>query len=295
MSGTTGTTDRRAPNRPTPDLIAHRGFAGVCPENTVAAVERAADGLGRGEPPAMVEVDVMASADGELVVFHDERLGRVTDAPDELAGQYVRETPYETLADLNVLGTGESVPRLGEVLDAIPPEVGVNVEFKNPGTPDVGPRQNLPPGDRERAIDRWRGFAERVVAALADRDNDVLISSFSEGALAATRAVDPSVPIAAVFAESIADGMEVARRYDCEAIHVPWNMIPGTELFNAEYGSLGPYEPIDVVDIAHEEGRKVNVWTVERWYQATQLRAAGVDGLIADYPGVLGFGEAGGA
>ncbi|WP_135806265.1 glycerophosphodiester phosphodiesterase [Halorussus marinus] len=291
MSGTTGTTDRRAPNRPTPDLIAHRGFAGVCPENTVAAAERAATGLGRGEPPAMVEIDVMASADGELVVFHDERLGRVTDAPDRLAGQYVWETPYETLAELEVLGTGEPVPQLDAVLDAIPPEVGVNVEFKNPGTAAIRPRENLPPGDREAETDRWRAFAERVVSTLDDHDNDALISSFSEGALAATRAADPSVAIAAVFAESVADGMEVARRYDCEAIHVPWNMVPGTELFNAEYGSLGPYEPVDLVEVAHEEGRRVNVWTVERWYQATQLRAAGVDGLIADYPGVLGFGD----
>lgn len=291
MSGTTGTTDRQSANRGTPALIAHRGFAGVYPENTIAAVEQAATGLASGGPPEMVEIDVMATADGEVVVFHDFELGRVTDAPAELAGQSVWEIPYETLAELDVLGTGETVPTLETVLDAIPPEVGVNVEFKNPGSADVRPRENLPPGDREAQADLWRDFAERVVATLADYDHEVLVSSFAEGALAAVRRADPSIPVAAVFAESIADGMEVARRYDCEVVHAPWNMIAGTDLFNAEYGSLGPYENVDLVAAAHAEGRAVNVWTVESWYQANQLRQAGVDGLIADYPGVLQFSD----
>lgn len=291
MSGTTGTTERQSANRGTPTLIAHRGFAGVYPENTVAAVEQAAAGFGPGDPPEMVEIDVMASADGEVVVFHDSELGRVTDAPAGLADQFVWETPYETLAGLEVLGTGETVPTLETVLDAIPSAVGVNVEFKNPGSGAVRPRENLPPGDREAQADLWREFAERVVSTLADYDHEVLVSSFAEGALAAVRETDPSIPLATVFAESIADGMEVARRYDCEAVHPPWNMIAGTDLFNAEYGSLGPYEGVDLVRAAHAEGREVNVWTVESWYQANQLRQAGADGLIADYPGVLQFSD----
>ncbi|MFC7079913.1 glycerophosphodiester phosphodiesterase [Halorussus caseinilyticus] len=171
-----------------------------------------------------------------------------------------------------------------------PSEIGVNVEFKNPGSADVRPRENLPPEARADQKALWKDFAEDVLSTLSGTDHDVLVSSFAEGALAAVREVEPSVPLAAVFADSIADGMEVARRYDCEAVHPPWNMIADTALFNAEYGSLGPYEDIDLVEIAHEEGRAVNAWTVERWYEADQLRQAGVDGVIADYPGVLRFG-----
>ncbi|MFC7172752.1 glycerophosphodiester phosphodiesterase [Haloplanus litoreus] len=51
-----------------PSVIAHRGFAGINPENTVAAVRMAAD---RADS---VEVDVVACADGTPVVFHDARL-----------------------------------------------------------------------------------------------------------------------------------------------------------------------------------------------------------------------------
>jgi len=272
--------------------IAHRGFAGVYPENTVAAVEQAATGVAVGGTPEMVELDVMPTADGEIVTFHDYDLGRLTDAADELADRNVWETSYETLAELDVLGTGERVPTLEEMLDALPSDVGVNVEFKNPGSEAVRPRENLPPEARDDQRELWQAFAEDVLSTLSAFDHEVLVSSFAEGALAAVRETDPAVPLAAVFADSIADGMEIARRYDCEAVHPPWNAIAGTALFNAEYGSLGPYEDIDLVEIAHEEGRAVNVWTVERWYEADQLRQAGVDGVIADYPGVLQFGGA---
>ena len=290
MERTSATTRQATTDSTDVSLIAHRGFAGVYPENTVAAVERATTRT-PGGPPEMVEVDVMPTADGEIVTFHDYDLGRVTDAPDDLADRKVWETPYETLADFDVLGTGEPIPTLADVLDALPPEVGVNVEFKNPGSADIRPRENLPPAVRDEQTALWRAFAAEVLDTLAAYDHDVLVSSFAEGALAAVREVDPSVPVAVVFADSIADGMEVARRYDCEAVHPPWNMIADTPLFNADYGSLGPYDDIDLVAAAHEEGRAVNVWTVERWYEANQLRRAGVDGVIADYPGVLQFGD----
>ncbi|WP_276277484.1 glycerophosphodiester phosphodiesterase [Haloarcula regularis] len=53
-----------------PTTIAHRGFAGHFPENTVAAVRGAAD-CGAD----VVEVDVMPTGDGDVVVFHDNHLG----------------------------------------------------------------------------------------------------------------------------------------------------------------------------------------------------------------------------
>ncbi|WP_192498412.1 glycerophosphodiester phosphodiesterase [Halorussus halophilus] len=292
MADTTGTTTTDVAGRNELSIIAHRGFAGVYPENTLAAVEQATTGARQADLPEMVEVDVMASADGEIVVFHDTDLARVTNAPADLAEQKVWETPFETLSELEVLGTGETVPTLEAVLDAIPPEVGLNVEFKNPGSAAVRPRKNLPREVRETQKELWLDFAAEVSETLADYDHEILVSSFAEGALAAVREVAPEIPLAAVFATSITDGMEIARRYDCEAVHPPWNMISGTPLFNSEYGTLGPYEDIDLVDIAHSEGRAVNAWTVESWYQATHLRQAGVDGLITDYPGVVRFGDA---
>jgi len=44
---------------------------------------------------------------------------------------------------------------------------------------------------------------------------------------------------------------------------------------------------VDLVAEAHADGREVNVWTVDTWYQASRLAAAGVDGIAADYSGLL--------
>ena len=283
-------TDSRARSRPT--LIAHRGFAGVYPENTVAAVERAAtdaaiDRDGTRTVADTVEIDVMPTATGEIVVFHDTAPGRLTDAPRAIADQKIWELPYDRLADLEVLASGEPVPQLADILAAIPSEVTINVEFKNPGFGEVRIGQRLDDDAFEHHVGWWSGFAQTVLSILDDFAHDVLVSSFHEPAIAAVRAVDSHVPVAFVLRDSIREGMEVARRYDCEAVHPPMEMIAGTELFDAN--AYGSDAGVDIVKLAHEEGREVNVWTIENWYQASQLRQVGVDGLIADYPGVLSY------
>ena len=269
--------------------IAHRGFAGVHPENTLAAMRRATTPGPSGGPAAadVVEVDVMPCASGEVVVIHDSELARLAEAPAELGGRKIWEIPYDDLRRLDVLGSGERVPLLSDVFESIPSDVGVNVEFKNPGTLDIESGRKLDDAELARRTESWLGFAERALAVAADYDNEILVSSFCEAALAAVREVDESVPIAAVFWNSIEEGLAIARRHDCEAVHPAWNMINRTPLFNADYTTPTPFEDIDLVEIAHAEGRTVNVWTIENWYQATQIGRAGVDGLITDYPDLL--------
>lgn len=87
------------------------------------------------------------------------------------------------------------------------------------------------------------------------------------------------------------DGLDIARTYDAEAIHPPFNMIRGTPFYaDPYYTERSDWADVDLLSVAHEEGRTVNVYTLTTWYQAEQLAAAGVDGLIADYPGLLRFG-----
>lgn len=265
-------------------IIAHRGFAGVYPENTPTAMRRAT------RDADAVELDVMPTRDGEVVVFHDEEPGRLTDAPPDLRDRKVWEWPYEDLRCLEVLDSGETVPRLSAVLDAVPADITINVELKNPGTADVQRTRKLDDGELAAARGRWRPFVERVLETAADYPHDLLLSSFYEGALAAVRSVDPGVPLAAVFWDSPEEGLAIARRHDCEAVHLPLNMVAGTTLFNADGPAPGPFEAVDVPAVAHEEGRTVNVWTVRTWYQARELGDADVDGLIADYPGLLRYG-----
>lgn len=275
--------------RPTdgdPFVFAHRGFAGENPENTVRAV--AAASVGGAD---WVEIDVIPTADGDPVVFHDADLsgrGGPPGAPDDRgltdAAGTVWETDTATVTAAEVLESGETVPRLGAVLDAIPSEVGVNVELKNPGRPHsaLRPNEALDPDALAARKAIWRPLVERVVDTADKREHDVLVSSFHEAALAATRERS-GCPVAPLFSASVSDALAIARRYDASAVHPPIDAVRGTPFFDtSRFGDA------DVVAAAHDAGRAVNVWTVETWYQAERLVAAGVDGLIADYSTLLG-------
>ncbi|NGM68328.1 glycerophosphodiester phosphodiesterase [Natronolimnobius sp. AArcel1] len=270
-----------------PSGIAHRGYAGVAPENSVAGAVHAAS----HDATTMIEIDVQPAACGTPVVIHDTTLtGRRDGRPLTDATGVVWETSLETLTASHILGTKETVPTLQGLLEALPETVGVNIELKNPGCDPtelrVGEALNADTrADRQQV---WQPFVERVVADCEAFDGEVLFSTFCEGALAAARACTPRYGAAVLIWDDLEAGLELARRYDCEAIHPPRNVIAGTALVDTAYAGFPAGEPdIDILEAAHEAGRAVNVWTVETWQQAAQLEAAGVDGLIAEYPGVL--------
>ena len=96
-------------------VIAHRGASGEEKENTLPAFERAIE-LGAD----YVEFDVQAASDGGLVVFHDLRLDRLTDARGPL-----RTRPLAALSELGI-------PTLAEVLELTSGRIGVMAELKSP-------------------------------------------------------------------------------------------------------------------------------------------------------------------
>lgn len=259
-----------------PRIIAHRGYAGVYPENTVRAVERAS------ETAAMIEIDIMPTSDGKIVVFHDNEMSGRDGGEQGLTDVEgcVWENPWETVRKAEVLESGETVPSLAETLDAVPTDVGVNIEFKNPGSTDaIAGAVSGEELDVQKEL--WRPFAEDALELAEAADNEILVSSFHEAALAVVRDLAPDIPVAFLFSESIDTGLTVTETYDCEALHPSLGLIEGAPFFSGEESDT------DLVEWAHERGKAVNVWTVATWYEAERLAAAGVDGLIADYPGLL--------
>ncbi|MFC7142187.1 glycerophosphodiester phosphodiesterase [Halosimplex aquaticum] len=105
------------------NCIAHRGFCGVNPENTVPAVE---DAAARADA---VEVDVRICGSGDLVVCHDETVDRTTDGSGPVSAHTAEE-----LADLSVQGSDAGVPTVEEVVAAIPDGVTLHAELKERGT-----------------------------------------------------------------------------------------------------------------------------------------------------------------
>ncbi len=243
---------------------AHRGFAGYYPENTVRAVRDATAGE---DPPAAVEVDVQPAGGGEPVVVHDERLGDLTDREG-----LVRETPVEAVCSAEVLDSGETVPRLEEMLAAVPDGVTLNVELKPPdGAARYDERLDAEALAERRAA--WEPFVDRVLGTL---EGNVLLSSFCEAPLALLEEASDRPTAAVTMAPET--GLAVAREHGCDALHTELHAVPGTAM------AEGPHE--ELFRAAGAAGLAVRAWTVRTWHEAAQLRGAGVDGLIADYPGL---------
>jgi glycerophosphoryl diester phosphodiesterase len=247
-----------------PDVIAHRGFAGAFPENTVAAVVAA----GLHPETHTVEIDTMPAADGTPVVVHDERLdGARGDVPLTDRTGLVRETPPEVVTGATVLDSGETVPTLSAVAEALPVGVRLNVELKRPGDGAARPGERLSEAELATRRDRWRPFLERVTAVL-DPVERVLYSSFCEAAVAeAAAAGGRTAPLAG--GDDAPAWLGVAREYGCSAFH------PAKEAVFADP---------ELVDRAVEVGCEVNAWTARTWHDVKRLREAGVHGVIADYP-----------
>ena len=109
--------------------IAHRGLwaPGGAPENSLAAFQAAcAHGYG-------VELDVQLSADGEAMVFHDARLGRMTGAEGRLCDHSAAD-----LQGLRLAGTDETIATLADALTLIGHRALVLIELKTPAG-EVGP------------------------------------------------------------------------------------------------------------------------------------------------------------
>jgi len=183
--------------------IAHRGFAGLYPENTLTAVRQA------GQQADMIEVDVRQCRSGDPVVIHDETVDRVTDETGPVA-----DISLATLQSMDVLGTGEGVPSLEAVLRAMPEGVGLNIDLKE------------------------RELVESVVELTSEYDTDILLSARDIDALAAARQADPDVDRALLVDSSSEAGIERAASLDCTAIHPHWRLVDFALLERAHRSEL---------------------------------------------------------
>jgi glycerophosphoryl diester phosphodiesterase len=243
-------------------VFAHRGGAGLAPENTLPAFDvglaTGADGL---------ELDVHLSRDGIVVVHHDRTLERTTGARGSLrsftADQLARvDAAYNFTRNGSwpLRGQGIGVPTLAEVL-ARYPGTRVIVEMK------------------ENNVDLARATVDVVRAA--DAVDRVCLGAFGLRALRAARAFEPAIATGAARMEvrwalyrSRCRWPAQAARY--QDFQVPEFSRSGSRVVSRRF-----------VDDAHAAGVAVHVWTVDRPDDAERLLGWGVDGLITDRPDVI--------
>ena len=181
-------------------LIAHRGFSGRHPENTLRAF-RAAEELGVD----MVECDVHRSLDGHLVVIHDTTLDRTTSGHGPVRSR--------TLAEIQALdaGDGERVPTLEELLEAV--SLPVVVEVKTPeALPGLLRLYAERPTLRERL---WPiSFGHKLIQALTTE-----VPGLMAGVLYAGAPVEPWPLAEAAGARILLPALETVSRDEVEAAH----------------------------------------------------------------------------
>jgi len=162
-----------------PWIIAHRGAAHACPENTMAAFERAlADGA------AAIELDLQMTSDDQVVVFHDRTLEKVG-----LPDRRVAELNIEEIAALDAGSwfseehAGAKIPLLDEVLERFAPRTVLILEIKARDV-DIGTGRHM------RLLER----ATETVLAHSAQDRVAWIS-FSAEALWRARELAPEIPV----------------------------------------------------------------------------------------------------
>ena len=102
---------------------AHRGLHDeASPENSLGAYKKAV------EKDYAIELDVRVLADGTIVCFHDEKLGRLTGRDG-----FITNYTYDDIKDLTLLKSKEHIPTLEQVLELVKGQVPILIEIKNSG------------------------------------------------------------------------------------------------------------------------------------------------------------------
>ena len=227
-------------------VLAHRGSRLRESENTISAFARAVSEGADG-----VELDVQCTADGELVVTHDTRIG----------GSRVAEL---TLVELR-RGL-PAAPVLAECLDALVGHL-VNVEIKHEPQALLGPDDDA--GERIVGL-LAELLASRAAFATGDR---VVVSCFDLRVVDRAAAL-PDAPETA-FLSTVGldpfDALAIAADHGHRGLH------PDVGLLRGDVATR-------LIERAHGLGLAVRPWTVNDPTELARLAALGVDAVISDDP-----------
>lgn len=244
-----------------PLVMAHRGGRALWPENTLYAFERAVE-MGVD----VLEMDIHTTADGALVVMHDDTVDRTTNGSgpihsftlEELKGLDAGYTwspddgqsfPYR--------GQGISVPTVDEVFAAFP-GVPLNIEIKQEEPSMVS------------------SFCQLI------RDHDladqVLVASFHKETMAEFRQECPEVATSTGTTETVS--IFVRSMLFLEDTYGP----PAEAAQVPEYRSGLHVLTRRFIDAAHNRNLEVHAWTINEEDDMQRMISLGVDGIITDYP-----------
>ncbi len=221
--------------------IGHRG-AGYEPENTLKAFQKALELNADG-----IELDVHLSADGHIVVIHDETIDRTTNGKG-----LVNTLSLSELKSFLIHGKLE-IPTLIEVFDLIDKKCLINVELKGVGT------------------------ASKVVALIEEYISDknwnyehFIISSFEWNYLEEVHNLNPKIAIGVLTEENLDKALAFAETIKARAINPDYQLLT-----------------LENTKKIQEKGFQVLPWTVNTAEDIQKIKSYNVDGIISDFPDKL--------
>ena len=221
-------------------VIGHRGAAGHEVENTIPSIDKAIS-LGVDA----VEVDVFLCKSGELVVFHDKNLSRLTNS-----NAFIESLTLDSINKIDVINN-HKIPTLEEVIKFINKRVHLNIELKglNTAKPTYELLQSLFL-NKQDLIDKISisSFNWEELDIIYNLDNDI-----STAVLTETKAIERAI--------------NQVKKINAKAINIDY------KLLNRK-----------VVKMIKSEYLIINAWTVNEIHQIKRMINLGVDGIITDFP-----------
>ena len=222
-----------------PIVIGHRGAMGYETENTLASVQKALDlGVDR------IEIDIFVIASGEVVVFHDETLKRLSSVADS-----IETMDWKTLQNIRLTGN-HRIPLLTEVLDLMDKKVPINIELKGKNTAK-------PVFEIMQVYQNEKGW----------KKTDFLISSFLWDELITMRSLDSDVNIGVLTEENPLDAIPFAKEIKAQSINPWWKTLTAENCKKL-----------------HEAGFQIDTYTVNDPDDIQKVKAMSVDGIFTNFP-----------
>lgn len=257
------------PSRDRPVVIAHRGFSAAAPEHTFAAWDLALDA-----GADYLEQDLQMTADGVLVVLHDDTLDRT--ARGEGCTGPVRERTLAQLAGCDVGSwfnerwpdrarpefVGLPIPTFREVLERYAGRARFYVETKNPSEA---------PGMEQALVALLDEFG---LLSSGDGPPRVIMQSFSPESLLTLGQIAPGLP----RVQLLSDEYDAARTLE---------LLPRIAFFAQGIGPWHGNVSAELIEAAAARGLLVHPYTVNEPERMAQLVSLGVDGMFTDRPDEL--------
>lgn len=219
--------------------IGHRGAKGYEPENTFVSFQKALDMQVDG-----IELDVHLSADGKIIVIHDESIDRTTNGKG-----FVNTLSLRELNAFRIDGKSE-IPTLQEVFDLINQDCFINIELKS-----------------YEVTNKVVSLIEKYVTKKGWKYDRFLVSSFDWNALQQVAFLNDKIPIGVLTETDLELALAFAKFIQAKSIHPHFHLLTKENTAQMQ-----------------EKGLQVFPWTINELEDIQKIKTFNVNGIITDFP-----------